>query len=161
MTPAPADALDTAAVIACSASKLTHTAPAGDLYRGDLFRASRQWSEHRGMPWLILSARHGLVHPATAVAPYNARLGSSRSARQALAARVRLQWPDAVGQMAAERAGWHPARVVVLGGKLYADVTRTALAGLDLDVDAPLQALPSRGLGYYKRWLKATGPGHG
>lgn len=61
-------------LIGCSARKLASSAPARDLYRGDLFRKSVQWAEAQGYPWLVLSALYGIVSPDDVIAPYDVTL---------------------------------------------------------------------------------------
>lgn len=58
-------------IVGCGKAKGPHRAPARELYTGSLFRAARAYAEASGHPWLILSARHGLVEPATVLEPYD------------------------------------------------------------------------------------------
>jgi len=55
--------------IACSATKLPHPAPAGELYTGQAFKAAREIAKLQGFAFWILSAKHGLIHPDTISAP--------------------------------------------------------------------------------------------
>lgn len=70
-------------MVACSAEKLDTTSPAADLYTGSMFRiawsAATAEAEASGGRVLILSALHGLLDPATLVAPYDCKLGDDRS----------------------------------------------------------------------------------
>lgn len=71
-------------VVPCGGAKLTHPAPARDLYVGQHFRhaltnvqrlADLDEAEGRGPARvLILSARHGLVEPETMLSPYDQRM---------------------------------------------------------------------------------------
>ena len=66
------------ALVACSATKLGHRAPARELYQGDTFKLVRRILEHpasRVDDWAILSAKHGLVLPTDALDPYDLYLG--------------------------------------------------------------------------------------
>ena len=54
-------------------------AKAKDLYTSDWFRKARAYVEHRGGPWFILSAEHGLVDPETVIGPSSAGACSNRS----------------------------------------------------------------------------------
>jgi len=61
-------------LIQCTNSKRDTPALARDLYdESRYFRRMRAWAEHRGNPWYILSAKHGLVAPAEIIAPYDER----------------------------------------------------------------------------------------
>jgi hypothetical protein len=130
-------------VIGCSARKAPAPAPARDLYQGELFRLAVAWAEARQRPWLVLSARHGLVEPDTELAPYDTTLATAAH-RRAATALVRQQ-------LAGRR---HPQRITVLAGAAYLAVLRTAAPTVELDT--PLQDLPARGLGHYKAWLIHT-----
>lgn len=76
-------------LLACSKSKASRPAPARDLYTSALFVKGRAYAERVGVPWFILSAEHGLVHPATLLAPYERHLRAQSTAyRRAWGARV-------------------------------------------------------------------------
>lgn len=88
-------------LIACSASKLDHAAPAGELYTGELFRLSKRWYEQRAQHFAglgILSAKHGLVLPETVLEPYDCHLG-------ALPRVAWRRWSDGVAQALVDRWG--------------------------------------------------------
>jgi hypothetical protein len=53
----------TAILLGCVKTKRDHRAKARDLYCSPLWRARRSYAEANGPPWLILSAKHGLVEP--------------------------------------------------------------------------------------------------
>lgn len=77
------------ALIACGVAKLDHAAPAAELYQSPLFRYAVGYAEATCDSWLILSAKHGLVAPETALEPYEQSLvGMALSARRAWARRV-------------------------------------------------------------------------
>ena len=59
-------------LIACSATKLDHAAPARELYTGQAFRFAMAAAADGDA--LILSALHGLVHPSQVIEPYNVTL---------------------------------------------------------------------------------------
>ena len=58
-------------LIGCGNAKRNKMAAAKDLYLGPLFRARRAKASTSGLPWFILSAKHGFVHPMTPLAPYD------------------------------------------------------------------------------------------
>jgi hypothetical protein len=71
-------------LVTCVKAKATHPAAARDLYVSTLFRKQRAYAEHRGLPWFILSAEHGLVAPEEWLAPYERYLPDTpRSFRDA------------------------------------------------------------------------------
>ncbi|CAN5229264.1 hypothetical protein BH11PSE5_BH11PSE5_08610 [soil metagenome] len=76
-------------LVACAAAKLDHAAEARDLYISPWFRKARAYVERTGSPWLILSAKHGLIAPGAVIEPYDATLGKMGApARRLWGARV-------------------------------------------------------------------------
>ena len=136
-------------LVACSAAKLAHRAPAADLYTSDLFAAARDYAEAHaqlhGSRWAVLSARHGLLDPAQRIDPYDLKLASltplSRS-RWALLVVLKLE------ELEADRRP-----IVVLAGKDYADPLRYQRPGWAWEE-------PLRGwrIGERRRWLRANLP---
>jgi len=61
-------------ILGCVAEKLSHPAPARDLYVSPLWEKRRRYAEASGMPWVILSAEYGLVLPEQVIAPYDRAL---------------------------------------------------------------------------------------
>lgn len=86
-------------LIPCAASKLSHPAPAGELYDSAHFRFTLRAAQARakatGARVAILSAKHGLVDPATQLSPYDVTIGDP----DVTSARV------VAGQLAAWRIG--------------------------------------------------------
>lgn len=82
-------------LIACSAIKLEHAAPARELYQGPIFKLARAWMERRADAfdtWAILSANYGLLMPDDVVEPYDVALSSLPiEERRAWAERTRRQ----------------------------------------------------------------------
>lgn len=72
--PAPslahADGTPTVLLVTCVKGKLATPAAARDLYVSTLFTKEREYAERLGVPWFILSAKHGLVAPDEWLAPY-------------------------------------------------------------------------------------------
>lgn len=76
-------------LVGCVKKKLDRPAPAADLYVSPLFRMRREYVEHTCDVWLILSALHGVLAPATVIEPYDVtltRMGTRN--RRAWAAQV-------------------------------------------------------------------------
>ena len=62
------------AIIACSNKKRDVTCHARDMYQGQLFKFSVEYAESWGMPWYIISAKYGIIHPDKMIDPYNERV---------------------------------------------------------------------------------------
>lgn len=62
-------------LVGCVKSKVSHPAPAKDLYNSTLWLKRRRYAEQSGMPWAILSAEHGMVDPDEVLEPYDRYLG--------------------------------------------------------------------------------------
>ena len=61
-------------LIGCVKSKHDHTSAAKDLYNSPLWCCRRDYAERSGIPWFILSAKHGLLAPETEIKPYDVAL---------------------------------------------------------------------------------------
>lgn len=132
-----------ALIVGCGATKAATPQPAADLYIGPLFKAARRHAEASGLPWRILSAEHGLLHPSTVVAPYDHQLAASEVS--ALGASLRPQLDAlAVGVGLSIPA---ELRVELHAGRLYADALNAAQASFS----TPLAGLQ---IGQRLRWYK-------
>ena len=147
MIPAPIFTL-----ISCGARKLPHPAPARDLYTGSLFRAARAYAEASGIPWAILSARHGLVMPSTVIEPYDCRLsqrgGAPSSAyisRSHLAAQLQ-RWMG---------GGGRELVVEIHAGEFYGWWVRAALGEAYLRPVQTLEPLAGLQVGQRLGWYRA------
>jgi len=62
-------------IVGCTKKKLADTqgicAPAKDMYQGILFKKIREYAEAMGFPYLIISAKYGLVTPDQEICGYN------------------------------------------------------------------------------------------
>ena len=63
----------------CGSRKLDRPAPAGEMYVGSYDRACARAAAARGGRVLIISAKHGLLDPATVIEPYDLRMGQPGS----------------------------------------------------------------------------------
>lgn len=124
-------------LIACSAAKLDHSAPAAQLYTGQAFRLAMAAAERAGADVLILSALHGAVDPTQQLQPYNRALAHMNTQQ-------RKVWAGMVAQQLQQHQG---REIVVLAGKHYA-------AAVDAfpNVSRPLAGL---GIGQQLAALKA------
>lgn len=67
----------TSIIIACGSKKRDHPAPARDMYIGALFRNARKAAEATGLPWWIMSAKYGILHPDKVIEPYDMTYGKT------------------------------------------------------------------------------------
>jgi hypothetical protein len=126
-------------LVACVAAKLDHAAEARELYISPWFRKARAYVEHTGSPWLILSAKHGLIDPGTVIEPYDATLG-------AMDAPARYLWGARVLDELA-RVVDVAAPLIVLAGRSYRDPLWPSIAAR---ATAPMEGL---GIGEQLAWL--------
>ncbi|WP_223761749.1 DGQHR domain-containing protein DpdB [Corallococcus sp. AS-1-6] len=111
------------ALVGCGKAKLRHSAPARDLYTGNLFRAHLAEAEAMTPHVYVLSALHGLLPLDEKVAPYDVTLrgmlDEKRAAwgRQVVDALVRLYPAGAV-------------ELIVYAGRAYAEPIQDALAAV-------------------------------
>ena len=128
---------DSIVLVACCGPKLAEPAPAADLYVSTLFKKARTYAERRGR-WFILSALHGLVDPATVIAPYDVTL-------KRMPAQKRREWGQKVRQQM-ETAGLIGLRLVALAGADY--VKPLTDAGLTV-----AQPMRGKSIGKQLQWL--------
>lgn len=85
-------------LVGCVKAKRDRPSLARDLYVSTLFEGRRDYVERSCSEWWILSAAHGLVDPATVLAPYDVTLKTMSPAdRRAWAARVVAEIDRRVG----------------------------------------------------------------
>lgn len=138
-----------AVLVGCGGAKLSHPAPARDLYTSTLFRKSRAWAETNGERWYIASAKHGLVRPDWEIAPYDIRLGTGRGA-PAIHDWTRTLVADLMAELGALMLLRQPVTVAILAGRTYVEPIRLYLKGSRITVHDPLQGL---GIGQRLAWL--------
>jgi hypothetical protein len=109
-------------VVACGKKKKNAPAAAKDLYIGTSFVLARKAAEATGEPWMILSARHGLVSPDLVLAPYDQTLRTRADAARLTALLRRQRLPLAV-------VSWCP------------DLYNRALEGAGVRVAEPLRGM--------------------
>src|SRR5579859_969812 len=72
-------------LVSCVSEKRALDLPAEQLYCSDWFQKARSYVLRRikdGDEWRILSAKYGLLHPNTKVAPYNETLNDMRKSQR-------------------------------------------------------------------------------
>ena len=130
-------------LVPCASRKGRTPAPARDLYQSALFLKMRGVVEELGVPWFILSAKHGLVRPEQVVEPYDQTLNELPvSERRAWARRV-------IGQM--EISLPQADRIVVFAGQKYREFLTDWLQAR-ATVETPLAHL---GIGKQLQYLDA------
>lgn len=132
-------------LVSCVKSKLSHAAPARDLYTSHWFTLTRNLVETAGVQWFVLSALHGLVDPKKIVAPYELSL-------RTLGVSERRLWAARVLDKLLPVARQHP-RVVIFAGQRYREFLVEPLRQAGPDVVVPLQDLT---LGKQLSWLTAA-----
>jgi len=109
-------------IVGCVGEKGTTPAPAGNLYTSPLFRKRRAYAEGVNRPWLVLSARYGLVDPAEVVEPYDVQIGDlAPEERAELVKQIRRK----AATLGRAPAGGHLAEVHA--GAPYVELLREAL----------------------------------
>lgn len=119
------------ALISCSKSKGGHRDLARDMYVSPLYRKSVQLAELWGLPFYILSAKHGLLHPDEVIEPYEQTLRTaSKKERQDWAQRVDKQIRELPRK-----------KLIVLAGDDYFAPLLEAGATAPLEYLAPMRSL--------------------
>jgi hypothetical protein len=133
-------------LLGCVKLKQHHPAPAKDLYRSPLWVRRRAFAEASGYPWLIPSAKHGLVDPDAQLKPYDLALGD-------LSAVQRRAWGERVARALERRFGSIDGmRFEVHAGGAYRRAIKPGIAGRGGRIMAPLGGLPiGAQLAWYKR----------
>lgn len=102
-------------IVGCCGPKRTEPCAALDLYISAFFKKCRALAERRGDPWLILSAKYGVVLPEQMLDPYDLRLAD-------LSPIERTLWRERVRQQLAKQ--WLGARFFCLALDEYAIALR-------------------------------------
>ena len=130
-------------LVSCVGQKLSVPAPAADLYTSAWFRKARSYVAKSGEPWLILSAKYGLVHPDKVIEPYDVTLNTMPVAD-------RREWARKVfADLESYLAGVET--VVFLAGKRYRQFLEVALAAKGVTVSVPMEGLR---IGEQLSWLE-------
>lgn len=122
--------MTTIGLVGCAAAKLSHPAPARDLYTSQLFRKAATYAEANSDRWYILSAEHGLVSPDRVLEPYDTKLGAKNGPPI-------WDWAQRVAdQLDAELflIGTPLAELLVLAGEQYRTFLRCS----------PIRGMPAR-----------------
>jgi len=127
--------MDTLYLVSCVSVKMDEPAAAKDLYCSPWFKAARKYVEAKNGRWRILSAKYGVLHPDTVIAPYEETLKTKTAHERGVwGLKVREQMPEA-------------DQYVLLAGKQYAEHLIKALRP-----ELPLKGL---GIGQQLSWFKS------
>lgn len=121
------------ALVSCSKAKLSHPAPARELYSSPAFQMKRAIIEKAGATWVILSAKHGVLYPEETIAPYDLTLNS-------MGASARREWAEDVLPnllSIAQKA----KNVVIFAGQRYAENLIGPIAEKGIPISQPLRGL--------------------
>ncbi len=132
----------TIALVACASAKRTCAAPAAELYVSALFTKARAYAERHASAWYVLSAKHGLLEPASVIEPYDVTLTT-------MGVRDRRHWAARVATQL-ERVVQPGDRVIVLAGARYREGVVDVLRSRGVHVEIPLEGL---GIGQQLAWL--------
>jgi hypothetical protein len=124
-------------LISCGKHKQHSPSPAAQLYTSPRFRLSVMLPPRLHLPFSVLSAEHGLLHPETLVEPYDVSLSSkSREERRHWAERVFTQLATTYP---------HVQSYVLLTDDDYRDELVPLLLGKNFSVVEPLLGLERSG----------------
>ena len=117
-------------LISCVSQKLSHAAPARDLYTSPWFMKALAYAEHLHPDAIyILSAEYGLVDLDTVIAPYDKTLNR-------MAAVARRLWARRVLEELGQRADLDQTHVTLLAGTRYREHLIPALKSYDIPMEA-------------------------
>lgn len=120
-------------LVACVKTKHNESSKAKDLYISSWFRKARACVEKTRRPWLILSAKHGLVKPDQAIEPYEQTLNQ-------MSVEQRQQWAsDVIESLEPHLKG--VSSVVMLASKKYRQLLQANLKRRNIEVLVPMAGL--------------------
>ena len=124
-------------LVGCVKSKVSHPAPAKDLYNSTLWSKRRRYAELSGMPWAILSAEHGMVDPDRVLEPYDRYLGrESASYKRQWGAKTAVQVLDRTAELGIAAVEIHAGAPYVENG------LRARLESAAVEVLWPVEGMP-------------------
>lgn len=121
-------------LVGCSSRKASTAMPARDLFRGDNFVRARERAVGMGVPWFVLSAKFGLLHPDDVVGPYDVYLAKQPAA-------YRAAWGEWVATQLAMHLPLMDTMVEIHAGDAYCAPLRGPLVRLGATVTEPLAGL--------------------
>ena len=129
-------------LVSCVSKKEKTRSPAKYLYTSHWFKSARRLAEDTGVPWYILSAEYGLLHPDTVIGTYDKTLNT-------MGAADRRAWSQKVqGQMEKELP--EANKVIILAGEKYRKYLMSWLKSRFAEVSVPMEGLR---IGQQLGWL--------
>ena len=120
-------------LLSCVRQKRPVSAPARHLYTSTWFGKARSYADSTGHPWLVLSAKHGLVHPDEVISPYDLTLNTMLVVdRRTWARRVLTELDPYMDGVES---------VVFLAGQRYREFLEAPLRSRGLSVSVPMEGL--------------------
>jgi hypothetical protein len=108
-------------LIGSSGATAAAPVPVDELFRSPGFARAREHALRDGLPWFVLSAKHGLLDPGDVVAPFDVELADQSSG-------YRTAWGEWVAAQLADRVQLSGLTVEVHGGVDFAQPLRQPLA---------------------------------
>ena len=127
----PREAPARVVLVASSGAHGSAPVPVATLFQSPGFATARAHAERSGLPWFVLSAKHGLLDPGDVVSPYDVQI-DERSAS------YRSAWGEWVVAQLAERVPLAGVTVEVHGGVDFAQPLRQPLSRRGAALDLPL-----------------------
>jgi hypothetical protein len=129
---APGAGLGRVLLIGSAGSTGTVAVPVAGLFESPGFARAREYAVRSGVPWFVLSAKHGLLDPDDVIGPYDLQLGDQSSA-------YRSAWGEWVVVQLSDRVRLDGVIVEVHGGVDFAQPLRhpLALRGAGLEIPLP------------------------
>jgi hypothetical protein len=137
LNPAMTDVL----LLQCVATKRKIACRAKDMYTSAWFSKAKTYAQLQGVPWFILSAKHGLLEPDRVIEPYDESLND-------VSAEQRRTWAERVGLALFLAGEWD--RVIILAGIAYHKELERLLNQQQQRVEIPMRGLT---IGRQLRWL--------
>jgi hypothetical protein len=118
-------------VVGSSGAAAAEPLPAAALFQSDGFRRSRDHAVRSGLPWFVLTAKHGLLDPDDVISPFDVDLGDQ-------SATYRTAWGEWVAAQLGDRVQLRGVTVEVHGGVDFAQPLRQPLARRGAALEIPL-----------------------
>ena len=134
-------------LLALAGAQLRRPAPARELCTSTWFRLARGYAESQACPWLLLSAKYGLVNPTEVISPYQLDVTN-------MGVRQRLSWAERIGDEARRKLPYSEQITLVAGSK-YCECLLPYLSELAEHVYMPLAGLS---VGFQCGWLRCHTP---
>ncbi|HLM50841.1 MAG TPA: hypothetical protein VK279_09865 [Solirubrobacteraceae bacterium] len=105
--------------------------PAAEMFHSDGFRRSRDLAVRSGLPWFVVTAKHGLLDPDDVIGPSEVDLGDQSIT-------YRTAWGEWVAAQLGDRVQLRGVTVEVHGGVDFAQPLRQPLARRGAALEIPL-----------------------